>query len=306
MDISKITLGTAQFGFNYGIANIYGKPKLKKSFEILKFARDNGVNTFDTAPSYGNSEEIIGNFFSSEDVKNKVKPIIITKLSPIKNRSNLSFNYLYSYIKEEIHKSLKSLKIKKIPIYLIHRAKDILLNNGVLVDCLNQAKNEEIIENFGVSVYNPEEIEDSLNFKEVNVIQIPVNIFDQRTIRLGLLKELKKKKYLIFARSIYLQGLFFMSPYKLPNYLKIAEKPLIKLRYLADYYKIDIANLALLFVRDLPEITSLIVGSEKLEQVVKNLEILEEEPLGNEIRERIYEEFNNMPNKLINPSLWNQ
>lgn len=59
MNISKITLGTTQIGFDYGIANVSGKLDFQTAIKLLKFAWDNGINTFDTAPDYGNSEEII-------------------------------------------------------------------------------------------------------------------------------------------------------------------------------------------------------------------------------------------------------
>ena len=60
--ISEITLGTAQLGFNYGIANKTGKPSIIIANEILKSALKYGINTFDTSPVYGKSEQIIGSF----------------------------------------------------------------------------------------------------------------------------------------------------------------------------------------------------------------------------------------------------
>lgn len=88
---------------------------------------------------------------------------------------------------------------------------------------------------------------------------------------MDLLKEFKKKKYIIFERSIYLQGLFFIQPQNLPNYLRKAEEHLIKLRNISNEYNIEIDKLVFLFVRDLPEITSLVIGAEKIEQVARNI-----------------------------------
>ena len=53
-------LGTSQLGLDYGITNTNGKPKLAESLEIIKYALDNNINTFDTARCYGNSEYILG------------------------------------------------------------------------------------------------------------------------------------------------------------------------------------------------------------------------------------------------------
>ena len=44
---------------------------------------------------------------------------------------------------------------------------------------------------------------------------------------------------------------------------------------------------------------------EKLEQLKMNLKLLEEKPLTNELRQIIVEEFSNIPEKIVNPSLWN-
>jgi len=306
MKISKLTLGTAQFGHKYGIANINGKPDFNTSIKILNFAWKNGINTFDTAPTYGNSEEIIGSFILSKKLNKKEKPVIISKLPAIIKKENLSFDNIYDYIKKQVNLSLKNLKIERIPIYLLHHAPDIFFRDGLVIECLNQIKKDGLIEKFGISAYNPTEVEASLKFKEIDVIQVPINIFDQRLIKNGLLKKLKRKGYFIFARSIYLQGLFFLPLEKLPKNIELAKEPLIKLRKLIDEYNIDIAKLAFLFIRDLPEITSLVVGTEKKEQVEENINLLKEKSLPREITQNILEEFSEIPDKVINPSLWNK
>lgn len=303
--ISKITLGTAQLGMKYGIANTIGKPDYYKSMKILKFAWKNKINALDTAPSYGNSEILIGSFIKSISFKDSNRPIIISKLPPIKNDIKLSFEDLYIKIKKKIKNSLNKLNIKKIPIYLIHNPTDIYIKDGIIVKCLNQIKSENLIERIGISVYNPEEVEASLKYKELDVIQAPINLFDHRLINSGLLKKLKEKNYLIFARSIYLQGLFFISPKNLPNNLKSAKIPLIKLRDLCEYYNIEIDKLAFSFVRDIPEIDSLVIGSENIKQVSRNLSLLNYKPLSTNIRNAIVHTFSDLTEKIINPSLWN-
>lgn len=305
LNISKIILGSAQLGMDYGIANKYGKPDFKSSINILNYAWSNGINTFDTSPQYGNSEKIIGSFISDKINTPEKTLYIISKLPKININSDLTFDNLYNYIKKKINQSLNNLKLKKIPIYLIHHVPDIFLKNGLIVDCLEQIKNEGLIDIFGLSIYKPEDIEISLKYKEIKAIQLPINIFDHRLIRKGYLKKLKKKGYIILARSIYLQGLFFLSTEELKEKnLEIAKEPLLRLSNIIDEYKIDIAKLAFLFVRDLPEITGLIIGAEKIEQVENNLKLLNEEPLSNKIYDRIIEDFSDLPEKLINASLW--
>ena len=54
--ISKISLGSAQFGMDYGVANDNGKPTYLKVSNILNKARDLGIKNIDTASVYGKSE----------------------------------------------------------------------------------------------------------------------------------------------------------------------------------------------------------------------------------------------------------
>jgi aryl-alcohol dehydrogenase-like predicted oxidoreductase len=304
LKISKVTLGTAQLGMNYGIANIKGKPDFNTSINILKYSWDHGINAFDTAPFYGNSEKIIGSFISSK-IKNKTEDlVVISKLPKIQMNLKLSFENLYNYVKNQINLSLRNLNLSKIPIYLLHGAKDILLKDGLVIECLTQIKSEGLIDKFGISGYNPEDVESSLEFKEIDVIQIPLNIFDHRLIKTGLLKKLKEKRYLIFARSIFLQGILFIPPEKLPKNLDIAKRYLILLNNLSKEFKISIPQLAFLFVKNIPEITSLIIGSEKIEQIAQNIKFLKDKPLLEDIYGRIIEEFNDIPENIINPTLW--
>jgi aryl-alcohol dehydrogenase-like predicted oxidoreductase len=304
MRISKITLGTTQLGMNYGIANINGKPNIETVMEILDYSWKNGINTFDTSPIYGDSEQTLGKFFSSKINQDKKMPVIISKLRMFDKNSNISFDDLYTLIKEQIVDSLRNLRINHIPIYLMHHGKDIFFKDGLIIKCLNQLKEESLVKKIGISTYHPEEAEASLDYNELDVIQVPINIFDHRLIYSGLLKRLKKRNLIILARSIYLQGLFFLLPSQLPVNLKFAQKPLEKFRNLINEYQIEIAKLLFLFIRDLPEITSMVIGVEKVEQLKINLGLLDEKPLSDEIRKRIFEEFSEMPEKIINPYLW--
>ena len=58
----KLGLGTVQLGLPYGVANKKGKPDREAAMEILKTACQNGMDSFDTAAGYGESEAIIGEF----------------------------------------------------------------------------------------------------------------------------------------------------------------------------------------------------------------------------------------------------
>ncbi|HCN38012.1 MAG TPA: aldo/keto reductase, partial [Bacteroidetes bacterium] len=81
----NFTLGTAQLGLDYGIANSSGKPDKNSAFEILNQSVKSGVRYYDTAAAYGNSEEILGEFFSSHNSD----VFIITKIPPVADRKSV-------------------------------------------------------------------------------------------------------------------------------------------------------------------------------------------------------------------------
>ena len=59
--MSKLGLGTAQFGLDYGIANRSGQIKFSDAKNILQLAKQEKIDLIDTAILYGKSEKIIGN-----------------------------------------------------------------------------------------------------------------------------------------------------------------------------------------------------------------------------------------------------
>jgi len=70
--INKVAIGTAQFGYDYGIANKEGKIKSSKIINILKYVKKNKIKYLDTSNAYGKSEKEIGNFYYKTGFKFKV------------------------------------------------------------------------------------------------------------------------------------------------------------------------------------------------------------------------------------------
>ena len=270
---------------------------------ILKTASSNGINSFDTAPTYGDSEKIIGDFLATcSDMAEP--PVVTTKLSPISVGKKAGFDSIYSGVKRRVTRSMTNLGISKIPLYLLHRASIMHHYDGLVLESCLKLKQQGLIGLLGVSVYSPQEVESALDTGIIEAIEVPLNIFDHRLIHSGLLKELKKKGLVIFARSVYLQGLFFLDEGKLPASLSVACKPLKQLHQLASECKINTAEMALKFVRDLGGVTSLIIGAETSEQLINDIEIMDSPALSPDIRNEILSLFSDMPLDLINPSLW--
>jgi len=302
MKISKITLGTAQLGSNYGIANTTGKPNFNTICEILKIAINSGITTFDTSPSYGDSEKILGDFLKTTSSTLN----IITKIPKIKHLNTYSFQEIYDLVKQSVIFSAAKLNLEKIPICLLHDPSDMTNYNGLVTKSLVALKDEGLINRIGVSVYTPQEVEKFLDLNDFDAIQIPINIFDTRLIKNNLLNQLTKQGIIIFARSIFLQGLFFLDSNKLPFYLNKVKDPLSQLHKLSSELEMNVNELALKFVNEFSNISSMVIGVDSSNQLKTNIDALDSPPLPNEIIEKIIDIFDDIPEELINPSMWNK
>jgi aryl-alcohol dehydrogenase-like predicted oxidoreductase len=58
--VSRVALGTAQFGMRYGIANRSGQVSLQEVEAILERAQSAGVQVLDSAAAYGDCEKRLG------------------------------------------------------------------------------------------------------------------------------------------------------------------------------------------------------------------------------------------------------
>jgi len=58
--MSRLALGTAQFGSDYGITNRSGQVDPDEAGRILSLAHECGIDCIDTARLYGDSEAVIG------------------------------------------------------------------------------------------------------------------------------------------------------------------------------------------------------------------------------------------------------
>ena len=189
---SKIILGTAQFGTNYGINNTRGMPNQNEVNDILEFAINSNIQILDTAVSYGNSEQKIGYF----------------------HRSGKHFKCITKIGREIITDSIESLvsnSIKKLNCnpyaILSHNIQDHK-DDDKFWEELNKVKYNGLCEKIGFSIYSPHDIdflEDIIH--SIDIIQIPYNIFDRRFER--ILPDLKNSNIEIHSRSAFLQGLFF-------------------------------------------------------------------------------------------------
>ena len=90
---SRLALGTAQLGFDYGVANRTGVPAARHAETILSRAYDHGIRILDTSRHYGESERVIGRFLRRHptcDFKNCNKETARSRLSVRRQSTSVS------------------------------------------------------------------------------------------------------------------------------------------------------------------------------------------------------------------------
>ena len=130
--MSKLSLGTVQFGLNYGVSNKNGKISLSEAKKILQLAKDSNIDLIDTAISYGDSEKVIGDI-GIKDFK------FVSKLPDLPS----GYINVDAWVEENVKSSIKRLGINSLYGLLIHKTENLLDNKGKkLISSLNRMKND--------------------------------------------------------------------------------------------------------------------------------------------------------------------
>lgn len=298
-NITILSLGTVQLGMDYGIHNASGKPSLETAFQILDAAMAAGINTLDTAASYGNSEEVIGAWLRT--VPAEKRPFIVTKAAKL---DHSSLDALRTDLRTRVENAKKRLGLSQLPMLMLHNCEDYLCDKNNVRTVFNELKASGDICFSGISAYSDHDY-GILAESGFDAVQIPVNIFDWSQIENGGLQKLKDSGMMVFVRSVYLQGLVFQDPDTLPERMAFCKETLTKFRTLCHKYQLSPATLALSYALSLPGVTSLVLGSETVEQVRQNAQLLSHTvTLTPDQMSEIRENFLHTDPHILNPGTW--
>ena len=196
----NLIIGTASFQSGYGLTKKHN-PNSEKQFEIIKYAKKNGINFIDTANAYRGVEKKLGKIgLKKFKIISKIK---LPNFDKIQKK-----NIVQKIIYDQVDKSLKNLKIKQFYCILLH-AGEVLgtANSKIIYECLLSLKISKKTEKIGISIYDPIKTMPIIKKYNLDIIQAPFNLFDQRILSKEFVKIVNKKKIEIHIRSIFLQGL---------------------------------------------------------------------------------------------------
>ena len=250
---ATLGLGTVQFGMRYGVSNQDGKVLAEEARAILVDAAAAGCSVLDTAHHYGDSEAVLGRCAATRQFR------VVTK-TPQFEPQELDAKAAAA-LRSAFERSLDQLAAKQVYGLLAHSADDLLKPGGDRLWAEMQSlKAEGSVQRIGASIHAGTQAVALLERYRLDLIQVPLNIFDQRLLRSGILSDLRRSGVEIHARSAFLQGLLLMPPGKAPVWFDPIRPLLRKFHASAVERNLSPLVAALTFVRDHGDVDAIVVG----------------------------------------------
>jgi|AntRauTorckE5430_2_1112549.scaffolds.fasta_scaffold00133_17 spore coat polysaccharide biosynthesis protein SpsF len=304
---SRMVLGAAQFGLQYGVANTTGRPEQFLVNSIIHTAISNGVQYIDTAMAYGDSERVVGKSLLGGWAS---RTNVITKLSPLEDcPADAPRGIVQVFVERSFYQSCSALNSKKIAVLMLHRAQHLTAWSGGVWDAVCELKHQGLIGALGVSVQSPAEALIALEFLDVSFIQMPFNILDHRwnLVVEKIMQVRQSRPLIVHIRSSLLQGILTTEREDLWEKARCSNPTFIIdwLRNKSEKYSNgDVIELCIRFALSQKWIDGVVIGVDNLDQLIYNLKISSagiwnEAKLGEIIEGRPY-----ISKETLNPATW--
>lgn len=288
--VSEIGFGAWGIGGVSAGRSSYGPTDDAQSKRALHVAYEHGITFYDTSDiyGYGHSEELIGEALGS--VRDKI--VIASKVGFLEHLGAQDFSS--KHVRTSVEQSLNRLRTDYIDLYQLHDPDiDMLVNDPSILETFEALKKEGKIRSVGISVKGPPEGLRAINELNAAVIQINLNMIDQRAVENGLLALSERQKVGVIARTPLCFG--FLSDRKIdalhPRDHRTSRPPeqLERWKSAPDLFRSlnagttrSFAQLALQFCLSFPSVSTVIPGMLKEEEVVENVSASQGGPLNPE------------------------
>jgi aryl-alcohol dehydrogenase-like predicted oxidoreductase len=256
--MSKLALGTVQFGLAYGVSNATGKVSTKEVGKILTLAKKAGISLLDTAQAYGDSESVLGTKAYTKicDVVSKIPP-----------------HCAISDFTNQVKTSLNHLQIVQLYGLLLHQGDTLLGEHGKAIyqQLVKIKQQDKLCKKIGCSLYCPQQAISISRRYKLDLMQLPANLFDQRIFANNTLAILKQQGIEIHVRSLFLQGALFIPCNELPEHLLPLKPILTKIHALVGTNKQDLIAYALAPFIQNKAIDKIVIGccsSQELAEII--------------------------------------
>ncbi len=202
----KIVLGTEVFSGSWGVK--FRPSEIKK---ILNSGYENGIRELDTAPIYGKNihdvEKLLGQALQEKKLKYKINTKFTIKKDFLKDRK-----LLLKDLKNQLNRSLKSLKKDTIDNYFFHSGTDEEFFNDDVWEFLYKMKKKGTIKNLCLSLKHDLVQKNQLkqlyicNKFNIDKISTVCNLYSQHSLK-NVIPFCKKNNLTIYGRMPLAKGL---------------------------------------------------------------------------------------------------
>lgn len=283
--MALITIGTVQLGIPYGISGKQ-QPSEREALELLATAlsfrramRDSSPHTvFDTAKAYGSAERLLGILSEHTDVPQEIT--VSSKFLP-HSFEGLGARDVLCSMERQLSETKRTLGNCVLRTMMLHSETDV--TSRTVIEALREMKASHPELSFGASLYDVDLARRALEIDEIDCLQVPASILDQRMLDAGIFNDAVTCKKTISVRSVFLQGLLTMPLPSVPQSMKHAISVLSKAQDVFSRFALrpqnsaeialkEKARMCIAYASQLPGSPTLVLGCRTREQVLENYE----------------------------------
>lgn len=279
--LSEITLGTWGLG-----AGSYGKVVPERFRETVSSAIEKGVTSFDLAPTWGDSERLVGSMVKDA----KIEAVLITRGGARFENGVLRHDFAKDALIEDCERSLERLGVEQIDLWLLHNPGEETLNADSYKEAIEALEADGKIRAWGASVGTADEARLAIA-AGAEAICVPHNLISSALLD-DLASDIASAGCGVLARSPLMYGLlagqwattrrFAPDDHRARRWGKGAltsrVRELDSLRFLVGEQHRDLATAALRFVLTHSAVTTAIVGARTPYQIASAVEAAEGPP----------------------------
>jgi len=317
---NKLGLGGATFGGSKNnnkviSSKIFGNVSIEKSIELIEYAYNKGIKTFDTSPLYGSGKSEISygkaiknfkrdDFFISSKcgriIKDKYSKNLASENSIISNNVEIVFDYSEKGIISSVEESLKRLNLNYLDSLLLHDPDQADMEKEAIETAfptMIRLKEEGIVKNIGCGINQWEMPMRFYDHYDLDYVLLAgrYTLLENKDSKLFMEKSKKLNTKITiggpFNSGILARNLnspvsynYELAPEKLINKAK-------KIEIITNKYGISLKSAALNFLLKDEMVTSIVPGMSSINEIDENIKISKDkipEKLWNELKNNNY------------------
>ena len=284
-----------------------------ESLRSLQASVDLGVNFFDTAYAYGegHSENLLGQIVRSNANRklyaaSKIPPKTLQWPAPAD--STLAQSFPPDHVEEYVHRSLENAGLEQFDLMQFHTWSDEWMRDDRWFYKLDDLRSQKLIQAFGISInrWEPWNGLRVVRSGQIDSVQVIYNIFDQNPED-ELFPACREHDVAVIARVPFDEGTLtgtltkdskwpegdWRNTYFVPENLLPAVERAEEIKKLLEEWnrehetRITMPELALRFILNNPDVSTIIPGMRKLRNVESNVAASDTGPLPAELHKKL-------------------